>query len=189
MEASTPPTSDPGIVPEDRLREAFRELHGSRLHGFALLVTLGDRALAGPLAADALSAGSERAVDLSHPERAAAWLRRHVARGASRARRSATPIHERRAALEDLNVDSMAFAGLAALNVWERAALVASAVERLDSRDVATILGLQGARYHRRIRHAWKRAMLASATADDDGRAEDGPIAARIRAIAARLLA
>ena len=28
----------------DLIRAAFRDLHGARLHGFALLVTLGDRA-------------------------------------------------------------------------------------------------------------------------------------------------
>jgi DNA-directed RNA polymerase specialized sigma24 family protein len=180
------PTS--GAVPEERLRAEFRELHGPRLHGFALLVTLGDQALAARLAAEALSAGAARTAELSHPERAAAWLRRQIVRSAARAARSVTPIDSRQAALEDLMVDPAAFAGLAALNVWERAALVASAVERLDRRDVATILGLHGTRLERRMRRAWRRATSAAAAILDDPSAEDGPIAARIHAIAARTL-
>ena len=46
---------------EDRsLHDAFVELHGDRLFGFALLVTLGDATLAGTLTGEALSKGVAR---------------------------------------------------------------------------------------------------------------------------------
>ena len=60
------------------MRDAFRELHGSRLHGFAQLLVLGDRHAAAKLASDALADGAARVDELRHPERAAAWLRRRV---------------------------------------------------------------------------------------------------------------
>src|ERR1041384_1046480 len=56
---------------EGMLRAAFREAHGARLHGFALVVTLGDEQLAATLAVDALDAGVRHADALRHPERAA----------------------------------------------------------------------------------------------------------------------
>jgi [ribosomal protein S5]-alanine N-acetyltransferase len=45
---------------DDGLRSPFRDLHGPRLHGFALLVALGDRRLAARIAGDALAAGMQR---------------------------------------------------------------------------------------------------------------------------------
>jgi hypothetical protein len=45
---------------EGILRAAFRDAHGARLSGFALLVTLGDQALAASLAADALCSNRRR---------------------------------------------------------------------------------------------------------------------------------
>src|ERR687895_367576 len=70
-----PPERSPD-PPVEVVRAAFRELHGRRLHGFALLLTLGDRERAASLASDALAAGQLRVDELRHPERAAAWLRR-----------------------------------------------------------------------------------------------------------------
>src|SRR6187431_2709085 len=67
------PNSNPDV-----LRAAFRELHGRRLHGFALLLTLGDRPGAARLASEALAAGAMRVDELRHPERAAAWLRHRL---------------------------------------------------------------------------------------------------------------
>ena len=51
-----------------------------RLHGFAILVTLGDRRAAERAAGFALAAGAEQAAALRHPERAAAWLRARTLR-------------------------------------------------------------------------------------------------------------
>lgn len=175
---------------DEMLQNAFRELHGPSLHGFALLLTLGDQATAARLAADALAAGAMRAAELSHPERAAAWLRWRVVRATGRARRrgSQPPHDRRRVALEALGVDDDAMAGLGALNVRERAALVAGTIERLDRRDVATIVGMGGSRLERLMQRARRRAMGAAAARIEPGAGKDGPIAARIQSIAARMM-
>ena len=81
-------------APPELMRAAFRDLHGTRLHGFALLVTLGDRAHAARLTrGDALAAGMAQAAALRHPERAAAWLRpaSPASRRTERRGRSAPP--------------------------------------------------------------------------------------------------
>jgi DNA-directed RNA polymerase specialized sigma24 family protein len=191
MQASSearPPTAR--TTQDETLQDAFRELHGTRLHGFALLLTLGDQATAARLAAQALAAGAVRAGELSHPERAAAWLRRRVVRAAGRRGDAGrAPTERRRVALEELGVDDAALAGLGALGMRERAVLVASTIERLDSRDVATIVGVDGGRLERLVKRARKRAMGAAAARVELGAADDGPLAAHIRSIAARTMA
>jgi DNA-directed RNA polymerase specialized sigma24 family protein len=170
------------------IQAAFRNLHGSRLHGFALLVTLGDRSLAARLAAEALAAGAPRAAELAHPERAAAWLRKRVVDGARRERPSrGVSSDARRIALEELGVDATAFAALDTLGVRDRAAMVAATVERLDERDVATIVGVEGGRLKRLLRRARRRA-IAVPTPPDQEPTQDGPIAARVREITTRTL-
>ena len=190
MQAATQnPSESPAAASADLLRAAFRELHGPRLHGFALLLTLGDQSAAARLAADALAAGAARVTQLSHPERAAAWLRQRVVRDAGHLRRTAiTRPDRRRAALEELGVDDAAFAGLSAVDLRERAALVATAVERLDRRDVATIIGLDGTRLERLVRRASRRATSAGSSVHGERPAGDGPLVTRIRAIARRTL-
>ena len=177
-------------APPELMRAAFRDLHGTRLHGFALLVTLGDRANAARLTAEALASGMARADELRHPERAAAWLRRRVTRAAGRsgdpARRRAGP--EDRQALAELGVDAAMFAGLSGLTTRQRAALVADSVERLDRGDVATVVGINGARLDRLIRSVRDRYAVAVASGLDDETAADGPTATRIRTLAARAL-
>ena len=178
-------------TPPELVRAAFQDLHGTRLHGFALLVTLGNRALAARLAGEAIAAGSARTAELRHPERAAAWLRRRVT---DNARRSGRPSRrgtaaEGRLALEELGADAAAFAGLSALSVRERAALVADSIERLDRGDVASIVGVDGVRLDRQVRRARQRYAAIVAEALDDEAAVSGPTAVRIRAIAARALA
>jgi len=186
-------TASAGTPPE-LVRAAFRDLHGTRLHGFALLVTLGDRARAARLAGEALAAGAARAAraaELRHPERAAAWLRRRVTRNAERRgrpTRAVRPAGDGRPALEALGVDAAAFAGLSRLTTRERAALVADSVERLDRGDVATIVGVAGSRLDRLIRHVRARYAATVAEALDDASAADGPTIERIHAIAARAL-
>lgn len=187
MPASTQnPSESRATVPADLQRAAFRALHGPRLHGFALLLTLGDQAVAARLAADALAAGSARTTELSHPERGAAWLRQRVVREAGRRRSEMTRPDRRRAALEELGLDDAAFAGLSALNLRERAALVVTTVERLDRRDVATIIGLDGSRLERLMRRARRRATTAGAVVHAEHPVSDGPLVTRIRAIARR---
>lgn len=180
--------SSPGAPAPEVVRAAFRDLHGSRLHGFALLVTLGDRALAARLSAEALAAAASRTDQLRHPERAAAWLRAHVTRSLPRGHRNPAPA-ERRAGLEPLGVDDAVIGGLSALRPRERAALVAIAVERLDRRDVETIVGRHGDDLDRllaRARRAYATAF--GATPPAHASTDDGPIAARISHVAARMM-
>jgi hypothetical protein len=180
---STPPQPDAELV-----EAAFRELHGPSLHGFALLVTLGDRHRAAMLAADALEAAGDRLASLRHPERAAAWLRWHAARAAKRDdRRLASP--DRMAALRDLGITPAALAGLAGLSQTERAGLVAVAIERLDRRDVATIVGRDGTRLDRFLRAARRRYLVGATASPGDLDSSPGPIRRRIAASAARTLA
>jgi DNA-directed RNA polymerase specialized sigma24 family protein len=181
------PTADARATSADAVRIAFRELHGARAHGFALLVTLGDRALAARVAANALGAAARRVDELRHPERAAAWLRARIVE--SIPRRSSPPgAHERLAGLEPLDVDPAVVTALAALNLRERAALVASGIERLDRRDVATIVGRDGATLDRLLRRARSRYVAAFATASPPGAGADGPLVRRVRTLAARTL-
>lgn len=178
-------------TPPELVQAAFRDLHGTRLHGFALLVTLGDRARAARLAGEAIAAGAVRTSELRHPERAAAWLRRRVTRNAGRGGRRARgrSAGDDRHALEELGVDLAAFAGLSSLTMRQRAALVADSVERLDRGDVATIIGVGGVRLDRLIRNARARYAARVAEALDGASARSGPTAERIQAIAARALA
>jgi DNA-directed RNA polymerase specialized sigma24 family protein len=187
--------TDPALQPEhapaasrdatpEMMREAFRELHGRRLHGFTLLLTAGDRHAAAWLASDALAAGTTRLDELRHPERAAAWLRRRVVDRARVGRNE--PVNDR--LLEDLGADGSVLAAIARLDRLERAALIASAIERLDRRDVATIVGRGGDGLDRLIRRARERYMGAyGATAAGGG--ADGPIVAHVREIARRAMA
>jgi DNA-directed RNA polymerase specialized sigma24 family protein len=191
MQASENRATTSVETPPELVRAAFRDLHGTRLHGFALLVTMGDRARAARLAGEAIAAGTARTTELRHPERAAAWLRRRVTRNAERAGRPARrgPAAEGRRALEELGADAAAFAGLSALSTRERAALVADSIERLDRGDVATIVGVDGARLDRLVGRARRRYTETVAAALDDEAAVSGPTAIRIQAIAARALA
>jgi DNA-directed RNA polymerase specialized sigma24 family protein len=173
------------------LGAAFRDLHGGRIHGFALLVTLGDHARAASIARDALAAGVENAASLHHPERAAAWLRARVVQAARHrpfARRGRA-LAARREALAFLGADARTFVGLAALNVVERAAIVALDVERLDPRDVEVVMGLStgalervATRARRRYAAAWMAAPASS------GAAQDGELARQVRDAAHRTL-
>lgn len=170
------------------LRAAFRELHGARLHGFALLVTLGDRALASRLTAEALSEGTAHASELRHPERASSWLRARVLRGVKRGRRSGSTREERRAVLTTLGVDAATFDILAGFTPVERAALIAGVIERLDPRDLEFVLGTSPTAVHRQTaavrRHFLERRAATSAS---ESLAEP-VLANRVAEIAARAL-
>jgi hypothetical protein len=138
---TTAPAVPHDLREADLLRAAFRDLHAARLHGFALLVTLGDRARAAPAAGKAMASGTQRAAELRHPERAAAWLRRVVMkelRGTRPSRQLSKA--ERHAALIEMGAAEPAIAALEDLTQERRAALVAGIVERFALADVATIL-------------------------------------------------
>jgi DNA-directed RNA polymerase specialized sigma24 family protein len=178
----------PGHLDHETMRDAFRQLHGRRLHGFALLMTLGDRALAARLAGEAMAEASEHAAELRHPERAAAWLRARVVRSIPRRHEPPSPAEER-AALDPLGVDAAVTDGLAALGTRERAALIAADLERLDWRDVETVTSLRGARLERTLTRARRRYLGASVVTPVGGGLADGPLVRRIRAVAARTMA
>lgn len=173
---------------------AFRDLHGSRLHGFAILVTLGDALAAERAAGFALAAGARQAAALRHPERAAAWLRARTLRGLRRWRplRRSTLAEERRAALAPLGVDESVFRGLAVLSIGARAALVASAIERFDPIDVETILDAAPAAARHVVADARSRYLRSAARAESgdaaDAATDDltGDLASRVREVAAR---
>jgi hypothetical protein len=175
------------------VRAAFRDLHGARLHGFALLVALGDRQRAATATSGALHAAAERTEELRHPERAAAWLRASVVRSLAgrRLRRGQGPgDDERRHALAPLGVDADAYHALAQLSALERAALVASDAERLAAIDVETVLGGGRARAERTIREARRRYLAAclarAATAASEGSQRDADGATRALVVPAR---
>lgn len=184
-------------VDDFMLTEAFRDLHGSRLHGFAILVSLGETRTAEQVAGEALAAGAERADTLRHPERAAAWLRARALRGLHQglSRSASTPGPARREALAALGVDPAAYEGLAALSIEGRAALVASAIERFEPIDIETILGASPAAARRMIAEALDRYQMAVAMADLPGvernaprSQSDGKLAKRVKSVAARAM-
>ena len=176
------------------LQAAFRDLHGPRLHGYALLVTLGDRQPAAAAASEALAEAGSRLAQLRHPERAAAWLRARVARSLSRRGRPAEGERDRRETLRTLGVTDAAFAGLAALSPKERAAFVAATIERLEPIDVEEVSGRDPAGAARLVDGARRRYLAAALAAVDESQerepawpATSGVIAARIDEAASRM--
>lgn len=98
---------------------------------------------------------------------------------------------ERRAALRPLGVSDAAFTALAALSTVERAAFVASDIERLDARDIESIVGRRGAELRRLVLRARTRYLASVSQAADvmpAGAATPGSLAARIIEEAARTL-
>jgi hypothetical protein len=152
---------------EELLHAAFRDVHAARLHGFALLVALGDRHAAGQAASMALAAGLLRAHELRHPERAAAWLRAEVVRDLRRGRLGPSDAAGREGVLATLGATPAACRALGTLSLLERAALVAEAVERLDPIDVETVVGKPPAAAHRILRSAREAYLRACLTMGD----------------------
>jgi len=182
-------------VNDSTLPDAFRDLHGSRLHGFALLVTLGETRAAERVAGEALAAGADLAGELRHPERAAAWLRARALRGLQQGNSpgGSAPGSARREALAALGVDDAVFAGLAGLSVQGRAALVASAIERFEPIDTETILGATPAATRRVIAEARKRYLqvVGNQPAGQPNAPPDyqgGELAVRVRGVATRAI-
>jgi DNA-directed RNA polymerase specialized sigma24 family protein len=165
-------------------------LHGERLYGFALILELGDAERAAVLASDAIDAGLTRLAQLRHPERAAAWLRGRVLAAHGRGRRSsATDAARRSAELEAIGIGERVRKALAALTPTERAALVADQVERLSPLDTATIVRIRGRRLNRLLTRARLGYVAAFGSAPHASSGTgDGPLARRVRAIAARAL-
>jgi DNA-directed RNA polymerase specialized sigma24 family protein len=175
---------------EGLLRAAFRDAHGARLNGFALILTLGDNELAGALSAEALAAGSPHAATLRHPERAAAWLRQRVLRRIPRASRRAGPSEEeRRSTLAALGVDAATYDVLARFSIQQRAAFIAGEVEGLSPLDLELVLGTGASSARRRLSET-RRLFLArrSAAADRTAMPDTSSLEARIQTIANQAL-
>jgi hypothetical protein len=182
-------TAVPALSPS----EAFRQLHDDRLLGFALLVTLGDRRRASRLTSRALAAGANRAEELGHPDRGAAWLRRRILRAVRHERDGRGPEQGRRAALAALGVDHATFQALAQLRPVERAALVAGYVERIAALDVELILDAGPSEVRRQLLDSRRRFLqrhpfVGAAAAGGATVAGHGPLATRIASIADRAL-
>lgn len=173
------------IPQPELLRAAFRDLHAARLHGFAMLVSLGDRQLAAKATRAALAAGSSRIDELRHPERAAAWLRARAVRSLRPGVWHRQPARDQRlAALTPMGVDARVFAALATLSVRERAGVVAAVVEGLRPDDVATVLGRRSpSRARRDTERAVARYLATIAPARNQ---VAGPLAQRVLDVAAR---
>ena len=186
-ETILPDATSADASPEE-VQRAFRDLHGPSLHGFALLLTLGDRRRALALTSTTLAEADAHATALRHPERAAAWLRARLTAAAGR-RDSRIDAQARLDALGPLGVMTSVLAGLAALDVLERAALIGSEVERLDERDVATIVGRTGDRYDALLRRARHRYLEGSAAASNGPSELGGPLTDLVRTAAARAMA
>lgn len=185
---ATDPRAPDRAPPEEVVRAAFHDLHGRRLHGFGLLLTLGDASATARLVGEALAAGVDRAGHLRHPERAAAWLRARVVRYAGRTGVARNRVGDDRAGLMDLGADPAVVAALAALDRLERAAIIASSIERFDGRDVATIVARDGRALEQLMLRARARYAAAYEAAATDTVPLDGPLATRLHEIALRAM-
>jgi hypothetical protein len=183
------PTAGPDVdtaSPAAEAPEAIRQLHHRRLFGFAVLLTLGDRGLA--------AAASEAALNdldpstATHPERTAAELRRRVLRSVRRRTRSMASTAQQRIGVGDVISDGAVVLGLEALTPVERAAIVATSVERFDARDVETIVGRRGVHLERLLRKARSAYLAAYAAAAPETPATDGAVTRQVRAVAGRAL-
>lgn len=180
MTATDRRSPDDAAAP-DVVHTAFRELHGRHLHGFALLLMLGDAPRAAQLTVDALAAAVPHLDELRHPERAAAWLRARVVR----ASRGMSRLTTRLQPMADMGVDPAVAGALGTLRHVERAALIAATIERLDRRDVATVVDVDGNALDRLLARARRRyaAAHAARTGDD---VVPGSLVDRVRAEAMR---
>jgi DNA-directed RNA polymerase specialized sigma24 family protein len=172
----------------DELQGAFTDAHAARLHGFALLLTVGDGPRAAAAAIAALEEAGERAVDMQHPEQAAAWLRRQVI---SELRRTwptpHLPPEERRAALGRMGVAEPLISSLEDMSVERRAALVAGTIEGLAMADVAIALDTDLGGAYVAVEGARRDYLTAAARVAVPGpTATPGALAQRIGEIRAR---
>jgi hypothetical protein len=162
------------------LQAAFRDVHAARIHGFALIVTLGNHGVAAGVAARAVSEGCTRLDEMRHPERAAAWLRNRVLRLLPRDAASEDAATGD-AVLSALGLAAYAVAGLRAVSLLERVALVVADLERLDSRDVATVVNRDGEALAHLLARARRRYLEAALQAmPEEMEPSAGPLRTRI---------
>lgn len=175
------PDPDPGDLAEppgvEPLAAAFRSTHAHSLHGFTLLLTVGDAQLAETLTADALNAATSRGRVRRHPERAAAWLRARALVAAAHQRTTDRTDHELRlATLGPMGVDAATIAALSSLSTQERAALIANDIERFDRGDVASIVRANDPALDTLLHRARRHYQAAYVRSLGDGQVPDGPV-------------
>jgi hypothetical protein len=176
-----------GDSPPDTQPGGSYDPTAARLEGFALIVTLGDRERAAAVVREAWTSTEQDTADDVTP----AELRRRILHALRiRRNRAASPTDAaRRGALEQLHVSDAAFAGLAALNQRQRAAIVAAWVERASREDLTTILELDGERLERFVAQAGRRYLRVAGAADALGASEPGPAQSKVQAVRERLFA
>ena len=156
------------------------------LHGFALILTIGDRSQSASVAARALA---DAAVDAEvDPSRVTTWLRARVLRDVRRLPRDArVSSDDRFAALHKLGVERSTTEALAGLSLDERASLIAASVERHELSAVATIIGKSPGEARRILRAARARYRDAALAAQAKPRITSPPttgIALRVDRVA-----
>ena len=98
---------------------------------------------------------------------------------------------ERRATLRELGATDAVYEGLAALPIRERAALIATAIERFDPIDVETILDMADGSSRRLTARARERYLVAVARSVPPGQPGDlpaGELGDRVRVSAERAI-
>jgi DNA-directed RNA polymerase specialized sigma24 family protein len=171
----------------DELQAAVSDAHAARLHGFALLLTVGDEPRAAAAAIAALEAGREGIPEMQDPQRAAAWLRREVIGELRRTWPTPhLPPQERRAALGRMGVVEPLISALEGMSAERRAALVAGTIEQMGMADVATMLDTDTGGAYRAVEGARLDYITTAArTAGSSPPAAPGPLARRIGEIRA----
>ncbi len=174
--------------PDADLSAAFRELHGRSLHGFALVLLLGDRAAAAALAGTTLEVVGADAARLRHPERAAAALRADLRRRARRARIVRGLSDGQLATLAGLGIGTASARALGSMTLRDRAALISADIERFGEDDVATILGTSTPQARRAAATARRRFVERHPGGDLDAPPAPNSIGARVVAVSQRTM-
>ena len=193
IDAEETPTTGHALPVEaedaEQLQEASSDANAARLHGFALLLTVGDEPRAAAAAIAALEAGAERA-ESQDADQAAAWLRREVI-GELR-RTWPTPYlapGERHAVLSRMGVAEPLISALEEMSAEQRAALVVSSIEGMAMADVATTLDADLGDAYRAVEGARLDYLTTAARMTAPGpAATPGPLARRISEIRARAI-
>jgi DNA-directed RNA polymerase specialized sigma24 family protein len=194
IDAEETPTTGHALPVEaedaEQLQAASWDAHAARLHGFALLLTVGDQPRAASAAIAALEAGAERA-ESQDSDQAAAWLRREVIGELRRTWPTPQlPPEERHAVLHRMGVADPLISSLEGMSAERRAALVVSTIEGMAMADVANTLDTDLGDAYRVVEAARLDYLTTAMQVTAPGPAEiPGPLARRISEIQARAIA
>jgi len=174
----------------EQLQAASWDADAARLHGFALLLTVGDAPRAAAAAIAALEAGAEHA-ESQDSDQAAAWLRREVIGELRRTWPTPyLPPHERHAVLSRMGATDALISSLEGMSAERRAALVVGSIERMPMADVASTLDTDLGDAYRAVEGARLEYLTTATRMTALGpAASPGPLAQRIGDIQARATA